>query len=1123
MMRKTALVCFLAATAAAGIASAAAPARERNRPPAGDRPAAARPAAGQPASDLFASLAWREIGPYRGGRSAAVTGVPSQPEVYYFGATGGGVWKTEDAGRRWKNVSDGFFGGSIGAVAVAPSDPTVVYVGTGEKTVRGNVSHGDGLWRSLDAGRTWQFMGLGDSRHIPRIRVHPRDPRTLYVAALGHLFGPNDERGVFRSNDGGQSWRRVLFTNRDAGAIDLALDPSNPRVVYASTWRVRRTPWSLESGGEGSALWKSVDGGETWKELTRNVGMPGVVKDGPPNAPRPVLGIIGITVSPSNPNNLYALVEAEEGGLFRSRDGGDTWLRVNESRELRQRAWYYTRVVADPADEDVVYVLNVDFLKSKDGGKTFSEIDVPHGDNHDLWIAPDAPQRMIQSNDGGANVSNDGGRSWSTQSNQPTAQIYRLSTDTAFPFHVLGAQQDNSALRIQHRSAGDSIDADAWEETAGGESGHIVASPQDPELVFGGSYGGYLTMLNHRTGEFRDVNAWPDNPMGHGAEGARYRFQWNYPLFFSPNEDETLYAAANVLFRSRDRGASWQAISPDLTRNDPSKLGPSGGPITKDNTSVEYYGTIFAVAESTLAPGTLWAGSDDGLVHVSTDGGGHWQKVSPTGLPEWAQINSIEASPFDKGGAYVAATRYKLDDFRPYLFKTVDFGKTWTRIDTGLPVDHFTRVLRADPKRKGLLYAGTERGVWVSFDDGATWRSLQLRAKRGGLPIVPVTDLALRDGILLAATQGRGVWALDDLAVLRQHDLAGRVRLFAPEPAWRFGLGSRGRAAVGSGTNPPGGVVVHYEISGLKEGTPLRLEFLDAQGTSLRRFEGEVKAARPAPDEVASVAMGDGAPPEASPAAADKADPKAEAKRDKDKKKETAKKDEPKVPGTPGMNRFAWNLRTEPAKTFEGLVLWAGAQFDGPTVVPGDYEVRLTAGDVTRSQRFVVLADPRSGVSAADLQAQYDFLAGVRDKLTQMHQAIEDIRRVRADFTALAARAGSEDKTKGLRTAIEAAQKTLTEIEEALYQTKNKSQQDPLNFPIRLNDKLALLARSVGTGSFPPTAQAIAVRNELVPKIDAELERWKAVESTTVPEIERLAREAEVPALSPDPPATGAS
>ncbi|NND56203.1 MAG: glycosyl hydrolase, partial [Xanthomonadales bacterium] len=616
------------------------------------------------------SLKWREIGPYRGGRSAAVAGIPQDRETYYFGSTGGGVWKTPDGGNSWINVSDGFFGGSIGAVAVSSWDPNVIYVGTGEKTVRGNVSHGDGVWKSTDAGRSWEHSGLEDSRHISRIRIHPKNPDLVYAAVMGHLFGPNEQRGVFRSSDGGKSWQRILHVNEQAGAVDLAMDPTNPRILYATTWRVLRTPYSLESGGEGSGIWKSTDGGDSWESMAGNEGMP-----------EPPLGIAGITVSPSNPDNLYAIIEASEGGVFRSSDAGKTWKRVNQERKLRQRAWYYSRINADPQDESVVYVLNVRFHKSKDGGKTFETLSTPHGDNHDLWIDPDDPDRMIQSNDGGANVSYDGGDNWSVQSNQPTAQMYRVSTDNAFPYRLLGGQQDNSAVRIRSRSAyGPAIGERDWEPTAGGESGHIVADPENPDIVYGGSYGGFLVRMDHRTGDRRIINVWPDNPMGWGAADLKYRFNWNFPLLFSPHEAKTLYAAGNVLFKTNDEGQTWQTISGDLTRNIKDKQQSSGGPITKDNTSVEYYGTIFAIAESLQEPGVIWAGSDDGLLHITRDGGESWTAVTPRGLPNEIQINSIEAHPFEPGGLYLAATAYKNDDFRPYLFKTTDYGRSWKEI-----------------------------------------------------------------------------------------------------------------------------------------------------------------------------------------------------------------------------------------------------------------------------------------------------------------------------------------------------------------------------------------------------------------------------------------------------------
>jgi photosystem II stability/assembly factor-like uncharacterized protein len=1043
----------------------------------------------------YKAMQWREVGPYRGGRSAAVEGIPSQPNIYYFGATGGGVWKTTDAGVTWRSVSDGYFGGAIGAVAVAESDPNIVYVGTGEKTVRGNVSHGDGMWKSVDAGKTWKHVGLADSRHIPRVRIHPRNPDLVYAAALGHLFGPNKERGVYRSKDGGRTWERILFVNENAGAIDLILDPGNPRVLYASTWRVRRTPYSLESGGEGSALWKSTDGGDTWINLSKNKGLP----KGPH-------GIIGVTVSRSNPQNVYAIIEAAEGGVFRSRDGGETWEKTNESRDLRQRAWYYTRIYADPQEEDTVYVLNVRFHKSKDGGKSFTTIPTPHGDNHDLWIAPDDPLRMIESNDGGANVSNDGGRSWTGQDNQPTAQFYRVSTDNAFPYRLLAGQQDNSAVRIRHRSGGGGIGFRDWEETAGGESGHIVAKRDEPDIVFGGSYGGYLTMANHRTEEFRDVNPWPDNPMGHGAEGAVERFQWNFPIVFSPHDPNTLYAASQHLFRSTNGGSSWQRISSDLTRNDKSKMGPSGGPITKDNTSVEYYGTIFAIAESPLEKGVIWVASDDGLVHLSRDNGSTWSNVTSKAAPQWIMWNSIDPSPFDKGTAYFAGTQYKLDDFRPYLFKTTDYGATWTKIDKGIAADHFTRVLRSDKRRKGLLFAGTERGMYVSFDDGANWQSIQLN-----LPIVPITDLAVRDDDLVAATQGRGFWILDDLSPLQQEAKSARVHLFTPRAAWRTSGFTPERTPRNQGKNPPQGVVVNYWIgSDVKVGTPVKLAFLAADGSVIRELTGEVKP--PTPPAVAKEQRDElKEPPAEDPAK--KIGVKSEGSEAEEKDPKTEKeKEKNKLPDSQhGLNRFAWNLRYPEAAKFEGLVLWGGGT-DGPRVPPGTYSVRLTIGDeAPQTVTAQLKQDPRTSASQADLQSQFDFLLAANRKLTEIHEQIERIREVRKQVADIRKRAGKEQKA--IADAGKALDEKMTKVEEALYQTKNRSSQDPLNFPIRLNDKLASVADSASSGDSAPTAQQRAVYAQLVQQIDAELARLKEVWEKDLPAFNTLVKSSEVPAV----------
>ncbi len=1081
--------------------------------------AAASPAA-KTAVDpaLFKAMKWREVGPYRGGRVAAVTGLAADRNTYYFGGTGGGVWKTTDGGRTWKNVSDGFFGGSIGAVAVSDWDPNVVYAGGGEVTVRGNVSHGDGVWRSTDAGKSWRFAGLADSRHIPRLRIHPKDPDLVYAAVLGHLFGPNDMRGVYRSRDGGGHWQRVLYVNDRVGAVDLAMDPVNPRVLYATLWNVRRTPWSLESGGPGSGLWKSTDGGDTWAELSRNPGLP-----------KGTLGIIGIAVSPTNPENLYAIVEAEEGGVFRSKDGGKTWTKTNDDRALRQRAWYYTRIYADPKDEEVVYVVNVQFHRSKDGGKTFTTIRTPHGDNHDLWIDPGDALRMIESNDGGANVSTDGGATWTPQTNQPTAQFYRVSTDTHSPYRILGAQQDNSAVRILSRGQGPGIGPGDWEETSGGESGYIVADPKDPDVVYGGSYGGLLTRVNHRTGELRDLNPWPDDPMGHGAADLQYRFQWNFPLLFSPNDPQTLYAAANVLFKSTDQGQSWQAISPDLTRNDKSRQGASGGPITKDNTSVEYYDTIFTVAESPLEPGVLWTGSDDGLVHVSRDGGKTWKNVTPKGLPEWIQINAIDASPHDKGGAYVAATMYKSDDFRPYLYKTADYGATWSRIDGGIDPLHFTRVVRADPAQRGLLYAGTERGMYVSFDDGARWQPLQLN-----LPIVPVTDLTVKEGDLVAATQGRGFWVLGGLAPLRALAAGAgagdrKVFLYPPAPSYRlWSAGNVERPPQGLGENPPAGVVIHYY---LKEAPPadqakdVKLEILTRDGKVIRTFPG--KPAEGPQGPAAARPMGE-------PAAGEKEEKAAEKKPEgsplpgpqgeevgKDKGKEAEKEEadeekedeeEEKVPAEAGLNRFLWDMTWPKASKFPGMILWSGDPL-GPLAVPGSYQVRLTAGGETLTQPFEIRKDPRSSSTQDDLEAQLQFLLEARDKLSEAHDAIRRIREVRAQLADTRKRLRRDAERKPVIEAAKELDKKMTAVEEALYQTKNRSRQDPLNFPVRLDDKLNAVAGSVAIGDYRPTAQALQVKAALTAAIDAELAKLQAIWDGDLVRFNDLAREQGVPAV----------
>ncbi len=1039
-------------------------------------------------ADLIKALQYRSIGPYRGGRSAAVAGVPSQPFVYYYGATGGGVWKTTDGGINWDSVSDGsvFGTGSVGAIAVADSDPNTIYVGMGESPIRGNVSHGDGVYKSNDAGKTWKRVGLEDTRQIPRIRIHPKNPDLVYVAALGHVWGPNEQRGVFRSKDGGKTWEKILSRGNKAGAIDLILDPSNPNTIYAGFWEVYRKPWTLESGGPGSGIFKSTDGGDTWTELTRNAGLP-----------KGMIGKVGIAVSPANPERVWAIVEAEDGGVFRSDNGGTTWTRINEDRRLRQRAWYYTRIYADPKSADTVYVLNVQFFRSNDGGRTYSTIQVPHGDNHDLWIAPDDPNRMVQSNDGGANVSFNGGRSW-TEQDQPTAQFYRVAIDNDFPYNIYGAQQDNSTIRIASRTTGAGIGTSDWHDVGGGESGWIAPSPKDSNIVFAGSYGGLTTRYDHRTGQERNISPYPNNPMGAGADVLKYRFQWNFPIVFSPHDPNTLYAAANVLFKSTDEGSSWQIISPDLTRNDKSKQGASGGPITKDNTSVEYYATIFALMESPLQAGTIWAGSDDGVVSLSRDGGKNWSNVTPPTsiMPEWIMINSLEASPHDPGTAYLAATMYKWDDNKPYLYRTSDYGKTWKKITDGIPDTAFTRVIREDPNRRGLLYAGTETGMYVSFDNGERWQSLQLN-----LPVVPITDLAIqkREKELVVATQGRSFWILDELPLLHQLIDAGgfnsvsETRLFKPKESYRMpgGGGFGGGSTATLGRNPANGVVVYYSLKA-KPTADMTLEFLDPAGKSIRKFTA--RAQRPAEGATSTPAppgegggFGGGAAPT--------------------------------LPTEVGLNRFVWDTRHAEAVRFPGMILWAG-NTSGPKVPPGTYQVKLTVEGKTLTQNFEIKPDPRVTTTPADYAKQLELSLKIRDKLSETHNAILQIRDVRKQVEDLLKRVAGQANFKVVNDAGTALNKNLTTIEETLYQTKNQSNQDPLNYPIRLNNKLAALGGVVVSAEAAPTAQSYAVYDELVTQIDAELQKLAQLMRTDVPAFNQLVRDQNIPAVVVKPPST---
>ena len=999
---------------------------------------------------FYDAVEWRNLGPWRGGRSCAVAGVSGKPNLYYFGATGGGVWKTTDGGRQWANISDGFFGGSIGAIEVSQSDPNVIYVGGGEVTVRGNVSSGSGMWKSVDAGKTWKNIGLKKSRHIARVRIHPTNSDIVYAAVMGNLYTGNKERGLYKSTDGGDTWNKVLFVNDEVGMIDLTFDPNNPRILFASSWRVKRTAYDMSSGGEGSAIWNSTDGGETWTNISENEGLP-----------KGTWGISGITISPANSNRMWAIIEAEKGGVYRSDDGGKKWRIINSERKLRQRAWYYTRIYADPKDEDLIYVLNVQYHKSKDGGKTFNSIGTPHSDHHDLWIAPEDPSRMVVADDGGAQVTYDGGETWSTYHNQPTGQFYRVTTDNHFPFRIYAAQQDNSTIRIFNRTTGGSIGDRDWESTAGCECGHIAIDPTNDDIVYGGCYDGFLERQDHKNDQSRTISVWPDNPMGHGAESMKYRFQWNFPLFFSKHNSKKLFTASNHLHVSYDEGNSWKTISPDLTRNDSTKLGSSGGPITKDNTSVEYYCTIFAATESIKNENVIWVGSDDGLIHITQDGGKNWNNITPSGMPEWMMINSMEADPFHEGGLYVAGTRYKLGDFKPYLYHTKDFGKTWKKIVNGIDNEHFTRVIRTDPEREGLLYAGTENGVYISFNNGKDWQTFQLN-----IPIVPITDMTVKHNTLIAATQGRGIWMIDDLTPIHQLDQSiqnQKFHLFEPNTSIRMG-GFQRSNPTNAGKNHPGGVSIYYYLKELADSTKVELSFYDSNDTLIRSYSTG-----------------------------------AEKKSDKLKVKE-------------GSNHYIWNMRYPDAKRFEGMILWWGSM-SGPRAVPGAYKVVLKVDDVEQTSPFSILKDPRSPSNDDDFKAQFDFVKEVADKVSEAHDAIIDIRDVRKQLKHYQSRLKDKEAYKDILDLAEQIDSSMTVVEEALYQTKNRSSQDPLNFPIRLTNKLAHLNSLTSGGNFKPTVQAIEVKKELTKMIDGQLDVLKLILERDVPVFNERMREASVDAV----------
>ena len=1045
--------------------------------------AAAQQAEGE-AKGPWKALQYRLIGPFRGGRVVAVSGVVGETNTFYFGAVAGGVWKTTDGGLNWTPLTDKEkdMSPSIGALAVSESNPNVIYAGTGEACIRGNIVGGNGVYKSIDAGKTWKAAGLTDTHAIGRIIVDPKNPDRVFVAALGHPFADNEERGIFRTLDGGKTWQKVLYKDAKSGGIDVTFAPSNPNLLFAALWQAQRTPWSLESGGPGSALYRSSDGGNTWKELTGH-GLP----DGP-------LGRIGVTVSGANPNRVWAIIEAKKGGIYRSDDGGDTWQLMTDDHRFRQRAWYYSHIFADPKSEDTVYILNTGVYRSHDGGKTFSRIPAPHGDNHGLWIDPNNPERLINGNDGGAAISVDGGKTWSTEYNQPTAQFYHVTTDNRFPYYIYGAQQDNSTVGIASASPDGVIDRPDWYDVGGGESGYIAPDPTDPQIVFAGSYGGEITRYDHRTGELQNMNPWPVNPIGWGAADLKHRFQWTEPIVFSPHDPHTMYFAGEVLFKTTNGGMSWNIISPDLTRNDKSKQQASGGPITKDNTGVEVYDTIFSVVESPVQKDLIWAGSDDGLVHLTRDGGQHWENVTPKTMPEWGTVSMIEASPRAPGTAYMAVERHKMDDFAPYIFKTTDFGKTWTSLASGIPADDYVHAVRVDPRRPGLLFAGTETGVYVSFDDGAEWQPLQLN-----LPPSPVNDLVLKNDDLVVATHGRSFWVLDDITPLEQYSdsiAQEDVHLFTPAPAGHTIFRESFFELSNVGKNPPGGAVMDYWLKTAIKPDEKKKDEAEEQGTALPE--------KPAPKITLEILDSAGKVIRKFP-------PKDE---------EALTPDEPysrehkpgKLTTDAGLNRFVWDQRYEGAAKVAHAPIWGG-DTRGPEALPGHYQARLTVLGKSYTAPLEIKPDPRLKVTQDDLQKQFDLLIKIRDKLSDIDNTINQIRDLRSQITDINKRLKDDPRQKAISDAGKALDNKMTAVEEALIQTKSKSSQDVLNFPIRLNNQMAALGGVVASAASAPTQQSYEVFDTLSKQVDEQLANWKNIVSTDLKSYDDLVRQQNVPAL----------
>ncbi len=1016
---------------------------------------------------LVGGMKWRQIGPFRGGRVLAVAGVPGDPNTYYFGAVAGGIFKSTNGGMTWVPTFDHQNISSIGAIAVADADHNVLYAGSGEACLRGNISYGDGVYKSTDAGRTWTNVGLKDSRHIGAVIIDPRNPDVVLVAALGHAWGPNTERGVFRTADGGKTWQKVLYKDENTGAIDVVFDPKNPSIVYAALWQVRRQPWTFNSGGPGSGLYKSVDGGLTWKQLQGN------------GLPAGELGRIGIAVSGADSNRVYAIIEAKEGGIYRSNDAGNSWMRVNDDERYRQRAWYFSHIFADPANADTMYVLNTGAFRSNDGGKTFDLLPAPHGDHHGLWIDPTNPQRIMNSNDGGVTISVDGGKTWTEQNNQPTAQFYHVVTDNHWPYRVYGAQQDNSTVAIASQSDDGVIARQDWYEVGGGESGYISVDPRDAEIVYAGSDAAIITRYDHRTNQLTDVSPYPLDTSGNGANALKYRFQWTEPVLVSAYDSNVIYSAAQFVMKTADQGHSWSAISPDLTRNDKSKQKPSGGDITLDITSVEYYDTVFALAESPLQKGMLWAGTDDGLIHLTRDDGKDWENVTPKDMPDWSMVSIIDAGHFDAGTAYAAIDRHKLDDFNPVIYKTHDYGKTWTRINSGIPAGAYVRSVREDPKVKGLLYAGTETGVYFSIDDGAHWQSLQLN-----LPTTPIHDLTIKDDDLIAATHGRSFWILDDVSPLRQAsaNIANdEFHLYQPATATRLHFPDQVDRKRPVGDNPPKGAVLYYYLkSKAAEKEEITIDIFDAQGKRVRHLSNREESKNEQPPEW---------PDQEKPANL--------------------------LPDNAGMNRFAWDFRYDEPVQIPGA-FYAGDPPRGPLVTPGAYQVKLTVRGRTQSAPLNVTIDPRiqSTVTAADLQQLNDLAFKTREDIDALHRAVNQIRGLRANLETLEKWTAAGSPNSEIIAAAKGLDQKMTPVEEKLIEVKMKSSEDNLRYPNMLNEQYASFNDIITSVDQPPTAQQLQVFDELHTRLAAQLAQWQQIQTADVPALNDLMRKNGVPALT---------